>query len=47
MLIKIIQENGVDIDGLIVQWSNEIEMEEKNGKDGESDNTKSFDNKRK
>jgi len=29
MLIKIIQENGVDIDGLIVQWSNEIEMEEK------------------
>ena len=29
MLIKIIQENGVDIDGLIVQWSNEIEMEKK------------------
>ena len=29
MLIKIIQENGVDIDGLLVQWNNEIEMEKK------------------
>ena len=29
MLIKIIQENGFDIDGLLVQWNNEIEMEKK------------------
>ena len=41
-LIKIIQENGVDVDGLIDQWNNEIEMEEKDGIDGESDNNKSF-----
>jgi len=43
MLIKIIQENGVDVDGLIDQWNNEIEQEEKEGKDGESDNNKSVD----
>ena len=43
MLIKIIQENGVDVDELIDQWNNEIEMEEKEGKDGESDNNKSVD----
>ena len=42
MLIKIIQENGVDVDGLIDKWNNEIEMEEKEG-GGESDNTKSVD----
>jgi len=28
MLIKIIQENGVDIDGIIDKWNNEIENEE-------------------
>ena len=43
MLIKIIQENGVDVDGLIDKWNNEIEKEEKEGGDGESDNTKSVD----
>ena len=43
MLIKIIQENGVDVDGLIDQWNNEIEMEENNGRDSESDNRKSVD----
>ena len=43
MLIKIIQENGVDVDGLIDQWNNEIEMEENDGKDDESDNRKSVD----
>ena len=42
MLIKIIQENGVDVDGLIDKWNNEIEMEEKGG-DGEVENTKSMD----
>ena len=42
MLIKIIQENGVDVDGLIDQWNNEIEMEEKEG-GKESDNNKSVD----
>ena len=42
MLIKIIQENGVDVDGLIDKWNNEIEMEEKE-QGGESDNTKSVD----
>ena len=42
MLIKIIQENGVDVDGLIDKWNNEIEMEEKEG-GGESENTKSVD----
>ena len=44
MLIKIIQENGIDVDGLIDKWNNEVEMEEKQaarggGKDGA--NTKS------
>ena len=29
MLIKIIQENGIDVDGLIDKWNNEVEMEEK------------------
>jgi uncharacterized coiled-coil protein SlyX len=43
MLIKIIQENGVDVDGLIDKWNNEIEQEEKEGGGGESDNTKSVD----
>ena len=28
MLIKIIQENGVDVDGLIDKWNNEVEMED-------------------
>ena len=42
MLIKIIQENGVDVDGLIDKWNNEVEMEEKEG-GGDSDNTKSVD----
>ena len=42
MLIKIIQENGVDVDGLIDKWNNEIEREEKEG-GGESDNNKSVD----
>ena len=42
MLIKIIQENGVDVDGLIDKWNNEVEMEEREG-GGESDNTKSVD----
>ena len=43
MLIKIIQENGVDVDGLIDKWNNEVEMEEKQAaeKGGEPDNTKS------
>ena len=46
MLIKIIQENGIDVDGLIDKWNNEVEMEEKQaarggGKDGA--NTKSVD----
>ena len=43
MLIKIIQENGVDVDGLIDKWNNEVEMEEKQAaeKGGEADNTKS------
>ena len=45
MLIKIIQENGVDVDGLIDKWNNEVEMEEKQAaaKGGEPDNTKSVD----
>ena len=45
MLIKIIQENGVDVDGLIDKWNNEIEMEEKEGGGGgeESDHNKSVD----
>ena len=44
MLIKIIQENGVDVDGLIDKWNNEIEAEEKEGGGGgETDNTKSVD----
>ena len=43
MLIKIIQENGVDVDGLIDKWNNEIEMEEKEGGGGDTDNTKSMD----
>ena len=46
MLIKIIQENGIDVDGLIDKWNNEVEMEEKNaagGGLGEPANTKSVD----
>ena len=43
MLIKIIQENGVDVDGLIDKWNNEVEMEEKGKGDGEIDNSKSMD----
>jgi hypothetical protein len=43
MLIKIIQENGVDVDGLIDKWNNEIEMEEKEGGGEESDHNKSVD----
>jgi len=41
MLIKIIQENGVDVDGLIDKWNNEVEMEEQETGGGE--NTKSVD----
>lgn len=41
MLIKIIQENGVDVDGLIDKWNNEVEMEENQSKD--SENNKSID----
>ena len=33
MLIKIIQENGVDVDGLIDKWNSEIEREEKENKE--------------
>ncbi len=45
MLIKIIQENGVDVDGLIDKWNNEVEMEEKQANNGNknTDNTKSVD----
>ena len=45
MLIKIIQENGVDVDGLIDKWNNEVEMEEKQaaGGGGDIENTKSMD----
>ena len=46
MLIKIIQENGVDVDSLIDKWNNEVEMEERQAaakKGGEPDNTKSVD----
>ena len=42
MLIKIIQENGVDVDGLIDKWNNEVEMEENQGSK-ESENNKSID----
>ena len=41
MLIKIIQENGVDVDGLIDKWNNEIENEEK--ENNESEVTKPMD----
>ena len=41
MLIKIIQENGVDVDGLIDKWNNDIENEEK--ENNESEVTKSMD----
>jgi hypothetical protein len=41
MLIKIIQENGVDVDGLIDKWNNEIENEEK--ENNESEKTESID----
>ena len=40
MLIKIIQENGVDVDGLIDKWNNEVEMEERQANE---DNSKSVD----
>ena len=43
MLIKIIQENGVDVDGLIDKWNNEIENEEKENGGEESENNKSVD----
>ena len=43
MLIKIIQENGVDVDGLIDKWNNEIENEEKENEAEDSDNNKSVD----
>ena len=45
MLIKIIQENGVDVDGLIDKWNNEVEMEEKQANNGNknTDNIKSVD----
>ncbi len=39
MLIKIIQENGVDVEGLIDKWNNEVEQEEKE----DDDNNKSAD----
>ena len=41
MLIKIIQENGVDVDRLIDKWNNDIENEEK--ENNESEVTKSMD----
>ena len=41
MLIKIIQENGVDVDELIDKWNNEIENEEK--ENNKSENTESID----
>ena len=41
MLIKIIQENGVDVDGLIDKWNNEIDNEEM--QNNESEVTKSVD----
>ncbi len=41
MLIKIIQGNGVDVDGLIDKWNNDIENEEK--ENNESELTKSMD----
>ena len=46
MLIKIIQENGIDVDGLIDKWNNEIDMEEKErgGGGGDTENTKSIEN---
>ena len=40
MLIKIIQENGIDVDSLIDKWNNEVEMEEKQAAE---DNLKSVD----
>lgn len=40
MLIKIIQENGVDVDKLIDQWNNEIEIEEKNGEGNDVNKSK-------
>ena len=43
MLIKIIQENGVDVDGLIDKWNNEVEMEERQAAGGDLENTKSVD----
>ena len=43
MLIKIIQENGVDVDGLIDKWNNEVEMEERQAAGGDKENTKSMD----
>ena len=43
MLIKIIQENGVDVDGLIDKWNNEVEMEERQAAGGDVENTKSVD----
>ena len=46
MLVKIIQENGIDVDGLIDKWNNEVEMEEKQAaakKGKDSANTKSVD----
>ena len=44
MLIKIIQENGVDVDGLIDKWNNEIEKEgQEAGGGGDIENTKSVD----
>ena len=43
MLIKIIQENGVDVDSLIDKWNNEVEMENRQNEEGDTDNTKSVD----
>ena len=43
MLIKIIQENGVDVDSLIDKWNNEVEMENRQNEGGDTDNTKSVD----
>ena len=43
MLIKIIQENGVDVDSLIDKWNNEVEMEERQAAGGDVENTKSVD----
>ena len=47
MLIKLIQKNGVDVEGIIDKWNNEVEEEEEEGKETENNKTlnSSCDNK--